>query len=97
MNTSSLREKQHSLDRKKPLEQELVERIGNQTNITFGSMGQKNEVSATKPQGIKVYYGNRPKSSEIEETYDPYIDTTQVSRVPTTLGNAQVDPNSRYN
>lgn len=79
------------------MEQELVERIGNQTNVTFGSVDNKHDISATKPQGIKVYHGNRPKSSEIEENYDPYIDTTQVSRVPTTLGNANGDPSSRYN
>ena len=79
MNTSSLREKQISpIPTKKRLNEELEERIVNQTNITFGSFDLQKDGQAdeSKPPGIKVYNNHRRRSSDFNFSSDPYIDTT---------------------
>lgn len=42
-------------------------------------------VQPTSPPGIQVYPGTKARSSEADDS-EPYINTTEVSRLPTTLG-----------
>ena len=73
--------------------EELEERLENQAQVTFGSARPQDiGAAATKP-GIQVYPGTRVKSSEADDS-EPYIDTTEVSRMPTALDASR---SSKYN